>query len=276
MTLEDILKIDTCPFDDTVLDECIGGDYNTSSTLQAGLCNLILRYLHLFWEKYQPEFIRTYTPPRLVGAYDYEQEDYYFWAEEASDIMHTAVSVNGWKCSCLNYVIGDIDYSYSSENHGDAETKPFHKAYMEFLDKCGVEDFARKFYENEEELMKEAVCYTDNATLGILLNEKLAAYNALKKKNEAMIQEVCKEEDLHISRLEHDIWTPFWVCFAEEKKECDGEEYGVFLLGCDGCNYYGFDNFDPNWVCKTFVMDQLLDLALKKLEDYIATKKLAA
>ncbi len=45
---------------------------------------------------------------------------------------------------------------------------------------------------------------------------------------------------------------------------------------CDGCKYYGFDNFDPNWLCKTFVMDQLLDLALKKLEDYIATKKLAA
>ncbi len=48
------------------------------------------------------------------------------------------------------------------------------------------------------------------------------------------------------------------------------------MLGCDGYNYYGFDNFDPNWVCKTFVMDQLLDIALKKLEAYTdAPKKVA-
>ena len=51
MTLEDILKIDTCPFDDTVLDECITGNYHASAPLRANLCNLILRYLNLFWEK---------------------------------------------------------------------------------------------------------------------------------------------------------------------------------------------------------------------------------
>lgn len=276
MTLEDILKIDTCPFDDTVLDECLGSNYSGSSSLRAGLCNLILRYLNLFWEKYQPELVKTYDPQRLVGAYDAAQEDYCFWAEEASDVMHTAVSVNGWKCICLSHDSGDIELYSDSGSNGDAETEQFHKAYMEFLDECGVEGFARKFYENEEELMKEAVCYTDSATLGILLNEKLTAYNALKKQNLDLIQAVCKEEDLHISRLEHDIWMPFWVCFAEEKKECDGEEYGVFLLGCDGYNYYGFDNFDPNWVCKTFVMDQLLDIALKKLEAYTAAKKMVA
>ena len=48
MTLEDILKIDTCPFDDTVLDECITGNYHASAPLRANLCNLILRYLNLF------------------------------------------------------------------------------------------------------------------------------------------------------------------------------------------------------------------------------------
>ena len=78
--------------------------------------------------------------------------------------------------------------------------------------------------------MNEAVRYTDYFNLGILLNEKLITYNALKKQDADLIQTVCKEEDLHISRLEHDIWMPFWVCFAEEKKECDGEEYGVFCL----------------------------------------------
>ena len=67
MTLEDILKIDTCPFDDTVLDEYITGNYHASSPLRANLCNLILRYLNLFWEKYQPELVRTYDPTRLVG-----------------------------------------------------------------------------------------------------------------------------------------------------------------------------------------------------------------
>lgn len=70
MTLEDILKIDTCPFDDTVLDEYITGNYHASSPLRANLCNLILRYLNLFWEKYQPELVRTYDPTRLVGADD--------------------------------------------------------------------------------------------------------------------------------------------------------------------------------------------------------------
>lgn len=276
MTLEDILKIDTCPFDDTVLDECVAGNYNASPSLRANLCNLILRYLNFFWEKYQPEFVRTYDPERLVGAYDDAQEDYCFWAEEASDIMHVAVNVNGWKCICLNHDSGDIEIDSDSGCNGDAETERFHKAYMEFLDECGVDGFVRKFYENEEKLMKEAIQYTDRAILGILLNEKLTSYNALKKQNPELIQTICKEEDLHISRLEHDIWMPFWVCFAEEKKECDGEEYGVFLLGCDGYNYYGFDNFDPNWVCKTFVMDQLLDIALKKLEAYTAAQKKVA
>lgn len=276
MTLEDILKIDTCPFDDIVLDECLSGNCNTSPLLRADLCNLVLRYLNLFWEKYQPELVRTCDPKRLVGAYDEEQEDYCFWAEEASDIMYTAVNVNGWKCVCLNYDSGDIQINSDTGCNEDAENEQFHKAYMEFLDECGVDGFIRKFYENEEELMRDAVHYTDNATLGILLNEKLVSYIALKKQNPDLIQAVCKEEDLHISRLEHDIWMPFWVCFVEEKKECDGEEYSVFLLGCDGYNYYGFDNFDPNWVCKTFVMDQLLDIALKKLEVYTAIKKQGA
>lgn len=190
--------------------------------------------------------------------------------------MHTAVSVNGWKCIGLRHECGDIEVSDDSGGSGDSEEERFHKAYMEFLDECGVEGFARKFFENEEKLVKDAAYYTDYFELGILLNEKLIAYNALKKQDEDLIQVVCKEEDLHISRLEHDIWMPFWACFAEEKKECDGEEYGVFLLGCDGYNYYGFDNFDPNWVCKTFVMDQLLDIALKKLEAYTdAPKKVA-
>lgn len=48
MILEDILKIDTCPFDDTVLDECITGNYHASPPLRANLCNLVLRYLNLF------------------------------------------------------------------------------------------------------------------------------------------------------------------------------------------------------------------------------------
>ena len=60
MTLEDILKIDTCPFDDTVLDECLTGNCYASSALRANLCNLILRYLNLFWQKYQPEIAVTY------------------------------------------------------------------------------------------------------------------------------------------------------------------------------------------------------------------------
>ncbi len=276
MTLEDILKIDTCPFDEDVLDECIAGEYNVDYAIQNTLCNLILRYLNLFWEKYQPELVRTYDPVRFVGAYDGAQEDYCFWAEEAADIMHTAVSVNGWKCVCLRHESGDIEFSGDSGSNGDSEMEQFHTAYMKFLDECRVEGFARKFFENEEKLVKEAVCYTDYFDLGILLNEKLIAYHTLKNQVEDLIQVVCREEDLHISRLEHDIWMPFWVCFAEEKKECDGEEYGVFLLGCDGYNYYGFDKFDPNWVCKTFVMDQLLDIALKKLEAYIAAKKVAA
>ncbi len=276
MNLEDILAIDTSPFDETVLDECIAGEYNISSLLRIDLCNLILRYLNLFWEKYQSDLIRTHAPHRLVGAYDTEQEDYFLWDEEAADIMHTAVNLNGWKCICLCYDSGDIEIPGNLGNDEDAETEQFHKAYMEFLDACHVEGFARKFFENEEKLMKEAVCYTDSANLGILLNEKLMKYNTLKKQHADVIREVCKEEDFHISRLEHNIWMPFWVCFAEEKKECDGEEYGVFLLGSDGCNYYGFDRFDPNWVCKTFVMDQLLDIAIKKLEVYIAAKKTVA
>lgn len=276
MTLEDILKIDTCPFDDTVLDECLTGNCYASSALRANLCNLILRYLNLFWQKYQPEIVATYDPQRLVGAYDDAQEDYCFWVEEASDIMQTAANVNGWKCICLNYDSGDIEIYSDTGCNEDTETEQFHKAYMKFLDECGVDGFVRKFYENEEGLMKDAVHYTDNATLGILLNEKLTSYTALKRQNPDLIQTVCKEEDIYISRLEHDIWMPFWVCFAEEKKECDGEEYGVFLLGCDGYNYYGFDNFDPNWVCKTFVMDQLLDIALKKLEAYTDARKMVA
>ena len=276
MTLEDILKVDTCPFDDTVLDECLGCDCYPAPSLRANLCNLILRYLNLFWEKYQPELVRTYDPQRLVGAYDDAQEDYCFWAEEASDIMQTAVNINGWKCICLTHDSGDIEIYSDTGCDGDTETEQFHKAYMKFLDECGVDGFVRKFYENEEGLMRDAVQYTDSATLGILLNDKLTSYIALKKQNPDLIQTVCKEEDLHISRLEHDIWMPFWVCFAEEKKECDGEEYGVFLLGCDGYNYYGFENFDPNWVFKTFVMDQLLDIALKKLEAYTAVKKMVA
>lgn len=276
MTLEDILAIDTCPFDENVLDERIAGEFNVSYAMRSTLCNLILRYLNLFWEKYQPDLVRTYAPDRLVGVGDEGEDDYFFWVSEAESIMHTAVTVNGWQCICLQYNSGDIELSDVAENGDDSEDARFHEAYMKYLDACEVEGFARKFLENEEKLMKDVVCYTDDAVIGILLNEKLSAYTALKKKNAAMVQEVCKEEDLHISRLEHDIWMPFWVCFVEEKKEYNGEGYGVFLLGGDGYNYYYFDRFDPNWVCKTFVMDKLLDLALKKLEAYIAAKKLVA
>lgn len=276
MTLEDILKIDTCPFDDDVLEQCVVGEYHTAPLFRNNLCNLIIRYLNLFWKKYQPDLVRTYTPDRLVGAFDKEEDSFLFWVEEAADIMYTAVNNNGWQCILLHYCSGDIDLPDNYREDQDAATEQFHEAYMEYLDECGVEGLARKFFENEEELMKDVIYYTEDAQLGILLNLKLSAYNMLKKKDAAMVQKVCKEEDLHISRLEQDIWMPFWVCFVEEKKECEGEEYGVFLLGSDGYNYYSFDHFDPNWVCKTFVMDQLLDIALKKLEVYIAANKLVA
>lgn len=275
MTLEDILEIDTCPFDETVLEAYIMGDYIPSTLLQIDLCNLIIRYLNLFWEKYQPDLIRTYTPNRIVGVHDEGQDECFAWGYEAMDIMHTTILVNGWKCINLHYESGDIECYDGSGGNRDEESGQFHTAYMEFLDKIEAEGFARKLLENEEELMKDAVSYTESAVLGILWNEKLSSYNELKKQNTDMIQEACKEEDFHISRLEQDIWMPFWLCFAGEKRECDGEEYGTFLLGNDGYNDYYYDRFDPNWVCRTFVMDQLLDIALKKLEDYIAAKKQA-
>lgn len=276
MTLKDILAIDTCPFDEDVLNECIKGEFNIPYAIRSALCNLILHYLNLFWEKYQPDLIRTYAPDRLVGAGEEDEDDYFIWTSEAESILHTAVTVNGWQCICLQHNPGDIELSDVVENGDDSEAARFHEAYMRYLDACDVEGFARTFFNNEEALMKDVAYYMEDAVIGILWNEKLSAYTALKKKNAAMIQEVCKEEDFYISRLEHDIWMPFWVCFVEEKKEYKEEEYGVFLLGCDGYNYYYFDCFDPNWVCKTFVMDQLLDLALKKLEAYIAAKKLVA
>lgn len=274
MTLEDILKIDTCPFDENVLDECVAGEYNAPYEIRSSLCNLILRYLNLFWEKYQPNSIRTFAPDRIVGTNDVDEDEFMLWVEEAHDIMCKAANVSGWQCAYMRFYSGDIELSNTHGNK-DAEAE-FHEAYMKYLDEYEMEDFERKIFENEEALMRDAVYYTDEAVIGILRNEKLSAYNALKKKDAAMIQEVCKEEDLHISELEHDIWMPFWVCFVEEKKEYEGKEYGVFLLGCDGYNYYQFDRFDPNWVCKTFVLNQLLDLALTKLEAYNATKKLVA
>lgn len=276
MTLEDILKIDTCPFDEDVLDECVAGEFQAPYEMRSSLCNLIVRYINLFWEKYQSDLVRTLAPDRIVGACDEDEDEFMLWISEAHDIMCTAVIINGWQCACLRFCSGDIEISSAHGNDEDTEAEQFHEAYMKYLDECEMEDSVRRFFENEEKLMREATCYTDEAEMGILLNKKLSAYNALKKKNAAMIQEVCKEEDLHISVLEHDIWKPFWVCFAEEKKEYEGEEYGVFLLGSDGYNYYNYDRFDPNWVCKAFVMDQLLDLALSKLEAYIATKKLVA
>lgn len=276
MTLEDILKIDTCPFDEDVLDECVAGEYNASYEIRSSLCNLILRYINLFWEKYQSDRVRTYAPDRIVGTDDVDEDEFVLWVEEAHDIMCTAANVNGWQCAYLRFYSGDIELSDAHGNGKGTEAEQFHEAYMKFLDEYEMRDYERKIFENEEELVRDVACYTDEAIIGILRNEKLAAYNALKKKNAAMIQEVCKEEDLHISELEHDIWMPFWVCFVEEKKEYEGEEYGVFVLGSDGYNYYHFDRFDPNWVCKAFVMDQLLALALTKLEAYIATKKLVA
>ena len=276
MTLEDILRIDICPFDEEVLDECIGEGNAVTYEICNSLYNLIIRYIGLFWEKYQSDYISASVPDRIIGACDVETDEYPFWMEAAQDLMYTAVSLNGWRCIWLNFGSGDIELADTSGNDEEARAVQFHEAYMQYLDKCGVDGFERKFFENEEKLMMDAVYYTEYAELGLLFNKKLSAYNALKKQNAAMIQEVCKEEDIHISRLEHTIWMPFWVCFAEEKKECEGEEYGVFLLGNDGYNYYNFDRFDPNWVCKTFVMDQLLDLALKKLEVYIAANNLVA
>lgn len=275
MTLEDILKIDTNPFDGDVLDECIGGEYFVTHIMWSSLYNLIVRYLNLFWEKYQPGLVKTYAPDRIIGRYDEDEDedDPMFWIGEARDLMCTAIHTNGWQCACLRFCSGDIEIS---KDDGDTEEEQFHEAYMKYLDAYELEDFERRIFENEEKLMRDAACYTDEAEIGILTNKKLSAYNALKKKNAAMVQEVCREEDIHISLLEYDIWKPFWICFVEEKKEFEGGEYGVFLLGSDGYNYFDFDRFDPNWVCKTFVMDQLLDLALTKLEAYIAANELVA
>lgn len=271
MELKEILKVDTEPIPEEFIEQLCGhGGYcEMPSNFMYHILSLTMRYFQLFDKKYQVGLEKALEDYQVLGLdvnpYD---EKFECWYEDSRILMDIAINCFNWDVYCM---YASWEWEYSLEKRED-----FHDAYLKYIETAGIDQKTKSIFKQEENMVEEAACYLEEGSLWMMRNKKLEKYLNLRKQNIKLIEKLCKEEDKYIQIADEGIWAPLYDGFSYEKKEYNGIPYLIIMTGSDGYNYYGEECFNPNWICKAFVLDELLNLALGKLENGMAAVSTAA
>lgn len=277
MELKEILEIDTEPFSEDILEDFIFQDNYSASTYSNHFEILIMRYFYLFNQKYQIGMERVIENNRMLGieSTDYEDEIPWYY-EDSRSLMDYAIGHFGWDFRCFNVDSIEVDNLTTDCFDSEEGREKFNNYFLACLKKFEYDPKVIKMFLQEGEIAFNAHCGLEEGEIWIIYNEKLSNYLQLREQHQDIIEKICKVEDMHIHMMESTIWEPLYNCFYTEKKNCDGEPYLVLITGYDGYSGCGEENFNPNWVCRAYVFNELLDLVLKKLENYMSMAEIAA
>lgn len=271
MELKEILKVDTEPFPEEVIEQLCGrsGYYEMPSNFTYHILSLIMRYFQLFDKKYQVGLKKALEDYQVLGLKaDVDNEKFEYWYEDSRILMDMAISCFNWDVYCM--------YANWDREDSLAKGENFHDTFLQYMETVDADLETKNILKQEESIIEEAACYLEEGSLWLMRNKKLEKYLSMRKQNMKLIEKLCKEEDKYIQIANEGIWTPLYDGFSYEKKEYNGIPYLIIVTGSDGYNYYGEECFNPNWICKAFVLDELLNLALDKLESGMAAVETAA
>lgn len=277
MELKEILEIDTEPFPEYILEDFMFQDYYSVSPYSNHFEILIMRYFYLFNKKYQIGMEWVIENNRMLGieSKDYKDEMPLYY-EDSRVLMDYAIGHFGWDFRCLNVDSIEMDNLTTDCFDSEEGKEKFNNYFLACLEKFEYDPKVIKMFLQEGEIAFNAHCGLEEGEIWIIYNEKLSKYLKLREQHQDIIEIICKEEDAHIRMMELSIWEPLYNCFYEERKDCEGEPYLVLITGFDGYSGYGEEYFNPNWVCRAYKLSELLDSALKKLENYMHMAEIAA
>jgi len=96
-------------------------------------------------------------------------------------------------------------------------------------------------------------------------NRKLAAYMHLKERYKKLVDRIIPEESKAISMTVNEIQTPLFYSWDSDSGLLIDRYYIVFSMGSNGYDYVSWDSLNYNALFSFFVLDLLLQDAMKKL-----------
>lgn len=268
MKLEEILKIDTEPFDEDILEDVYYRAYGDSTMMPDSFAALIFRYCRKFDEQYGTSLVADMVIERVLpeDAYDCDK---LLWKENMDGVIFGAMMEGGWYMEWIGTYIEDLRILI--EETGESE-KEFPEAFKKFLDDIYEDCFVKSCLLEEKETIQE-VCWLEDSMVGILWNSSLERYNQYRKGNEKVIATICPEEDKGIAILQDLVWEPYVMWHTQKTGVCKGKKYGLVILGCDGYNYCDTTDINPNWIFRIIKLGWLLKLAWEKIDCYEDEKR---
>lgn len=263
MTLEEIRKIDTEPFDTDLTEEFCNPAKPFHFYYENIMAILIERYFKQFMETYGIN-LDVSVQQILIVKQGFEDEDYDVeWLYAGLCLCRSAMKAFGW--SFLEVDISD-EARYNRPKKEEDEKVWAKEQILEWIQHNeDVTEADTNMILREQDAWLDTVIYLDYGRCFFFWNDKLSLYLTWKEKNIKKVQLRCGEEDAEISELLNNIWYPI-MYFENSSSSCvNGRYYGMLTMGSNGELEVDYDSFDPNWVTRAFVLDRLLDLALSKL-----------
>lgn len=269
MKLEEIRDMDTEPFDEKIFEEVYYRDYASNTMMGDGFAMLIFQYLMKFDEQYGTELARGIDMMSVMPDTIRDTENM-LWYENIRFPMSEALYQSGWSMEWLS--INEEDISKGMKEH-EEPGEAFHKFYKAFLDEYYADCFVKSCLLQEEEAIRETICYLEDNEIGVFWNENLEKYKKYRRENEEVIAAVCPEEDYYISALQGVVWEPLIISYVQKTAKYEGIMYGLIILGCDGYNYCTNCDVNPNWIFRALKLGWMLELAWEKIECYENVKR---
>lgn len=276
MTYQEIMRIDTEPFDIDVLEEIYDG--YSGITISAVYALILFHYYRKFDQVYGTNLTACVDIPRgLINErmeLDMDQDDTtVYWYETAPVLLDAAMLESGWNQFWIDM---NDELICAAFDHSDTPKdckETFHQNYTRYLDENLEDCLVKTACRREEDTLYEAREYLESGYMGIFWNEQLTDYMNFRRKSREVVQAACPEEDAAIARLEEEVWEPYGMFLVEKKENVEDWAYGVVVIGCDGYNWTDHSSINPNWIPAAIKLKMLLDLAMEKIRRYREQEK---
>ncbi len=259
---EDIVQIDTEPFDTDVLEEIYVRPYATEVYMTDCFALLMFHYFQIFDKRYGTHIAGGLEIGRTIGYND----DLDFWYLEAASLLENAMYDCGWcvepvSTEFLKEYLADEDRAWKDEDY-------FQQGYRRCLDTVLDDCFLKDVLLAEWETAMDAIGRLEEGYLVIVWNPELHTYMQFREEHSDVIEAACKGEDQWIIKLEEDIWEPYMAFYECKKREISGKSYCSVELGCDGYSFVSFEAINPNRICRAVKLYKMLQLANEKIERF--------
>lgn len=266
--LEEILSVNTEPFDEDILKDVYYEGYYNSPRMLDSFAVLIFLYYKKFDEQYGTSLAVGIDMEQVLAEAAYDDENF-LWRENIVSVIYETLCESGWNIHWLTDCLEG--FSAVKEKSGDSDEE-FHKAYKEFLNDLYKNCFVKSCLLKEEEEIRDAG-WLEESLVGLLWNDDYDRYKQYKKKNKQVIETICPKEDMGICILEEEVWNPYVMWYSQKTGIHRGKKYSLIVLGCDGYNYCSYEDINPNWIFRILKMGWLLQSALEKIDCYEKEKQ---